>query len=218
MIYRRLGKRLFDLAVSVSALVLLMPVLAIIALIIRLRLGAPVFFRQERPGRGGRPFVLLKFRTMTDARDARGQLLPDEERVSRVGQFLRRTSLDELPELFNVFKGEMSVVGPRPLLMCYLERYTPEQNRRHDVLPGITGLAQVSGRNSLSWEEKFVLDVCYVDHCSLSQDIQILLRTVGTVIFGDGISAPSHFSSPEFMGSHPSTDTKSPAALRKEVA
>ena len=172
--YRVIGKRLFDLALIIAALPLLAPVAAVVALLVRRKLGSPVLFRQERPGLGGKPFVMLKFRTMTDARDAAGELLPDEERTHPFGQMLRRTSLDELPELLNVLKGEMSLVGPRPLLMRYLPRYTPEQYRRHHVLPGITGLAQVSGRNNLPWDEKFALDVHYADHCSLGLDIKIL--------------------------------------------
>lgn len=195
-----LRKRLFDLALVIPALILLAPVLLVTALFVRRKLGSPVLFRQERPGLGGTPFILLKFRTMTDARDDSGALLPDEKRTHPFGQMLRHTSLDELPELLNVLKGEMSLTGPRPLLMRYLPRYTPEQNRRHDVLPGITGLAQVSGRNNLSWDEKFALDVQYVDQCSLWLDIRILLLTVRAVTAAEGVSAPSHFSSPEFMG------------------
>ena len=198
--YRVIGKRLFDLALVIPALLVLAPVAAVVALLVRRRLGSPILFRQERPGLGGKPFVMLKFRTMTDARDAAGALLPDEERTHPFGQMLRRTSLDELPELLNVLKGEMSLVGPRPLLMRYLPRYTPEQYRRHDVLPGITGLAQVSGRNNLSWDDKFALDVQYVDRRSLWLDIRILLLTVRAVTAAEGVSAPSHFSSPEFMG------------------
>ena len=198
--YRVIGKRLFDLALVIPALLVLAPVLLGVALLVRRRLGSPVLFRQERPGLGGKPFVMLKFRTMTDARDAAGALLPDEARTHPFGQMLRRTSLDELPELLNVLKGEMSLVGPRPLLMRYLPRYTPEQNRRHDVLPGITGLAQVRGRNNLPWDEKFVLDVQYADQCSLWLDIRILLLTVRAVTAAEGVSAPSHFSAPEFMG------------------
>ena len=193
-------KRFFDLALTIPALLLLAPVLLVVALLVRVRLGAPVLFRQARPGLGGRPFTLLKFRTMTDARDDAGALLPDEKRVHPFGQMLRRTSLDELPELLNVLKGEMSLVGPRPLLMRYLPRYSPEQMRRHDTLPGITGLAQVSGRNNLSWEEKFALDVEYVDRRSPWLDLKILLMTVRAVTAAEGVSAPSHFSSPEFMG------------------
>ena len=197
---RLLRKRCFDLALTIPALLLLAPVMGVVALLVRRRLGAPVLFRQERPGLRGAPFQILKFRTLTDARDERGAWLPDEQRTTLFGQWLRRTSLDELPEFLNVFKGEMSLVGPRPLLMRYLPRYSAEQMRRHDVPPGITGLAQVSGRNNLSWEEKFALDVEYVDGHSLWLDLQILGRTVRAVVDGDGVSAPEHFSSPEFMG------------------
>ena len=195
-----LPKRLFDLALTIPALLLLAPVLLVVALLVRVKLGTPVIFRQERPGLNGTPFILLKFRTMTDARDHAGALLPDEKRTHPFGQMLRRTSLDELPELLNVLKGEMSLVGPRPLLMRYLSRYTPEQMRRHDALPGITGLAQVSGRNNLSWEEKFALDVEYVDRRSLWLDVKILMMTVRAVTAAEGVCAPACFSAPEFMG------------------
>ncbi len=195
-----LRKRLFDLALTIPALLLLAPVLLVVALLVRCKLGTPILFRQERPGLGGKAFLLLKFRTMTDARDGDGELLPDTQRTTPFGLMLRRTSLDELPELLNVLKGEMSLVGPRPLLMRYLPRYTPEQMRRHDTLPGITGLAQVSGRNNLSWEEKFALDVHYVDRWSLWMDLKILLLTVRAVTAAEGVSAPSCFSAPEFMG------------------
>ena len=198
--YRKFGKRLLDLIFGVLALALSMPVLAIVAVLVRLKLGTPVLFRQMRPGHHGRPFKMYKFRTMTDARDVNGELLPDEQRITPFGLALRRTSLDELPELINVLKGNMSFVGPRPLLMQYLDRYTEEQNRRHEVLPGITGLAQVSGRNTLSWEHKFDLDVWYVDHLSAWLDLKILALTVLAVLGGRGVSAPSYVSAPEFMG------------------
>ena len=198
--YVRFGKRLLDLALTVPALVLLLPVLALVAVLVRLKLGSPVLFRQQRPGYHGRPFTIYKFRTMADTRDPDGKLLPDEQRITAFGNLLRRTSLDELPELINVLKGDMSLIGPRPLLMEYLDRYTPDQMRRHDALPGITGLAQVSGRNNLSWEEKFALDVWYVDHCSAWLDFKILLRTPGIVLGGKGVSAPSHVTAPEFLG------------------
>jgi lipopolysaccharide/colanic/teichoic acid biosynthesis glycosyltransferase len=194
-------KRVADVLTAGSLLFLTLPVLAAIALAIRLALGSPVLFRQTRPGLHGRPFDLLKFRTMRDTRGADGQMRPDAERMTPLGRWLRRTSLDELPELLNVLKGEMSLVGPRPLLMQYLERYTPHQARRHEVLPGITGLAQVSGRNQLSWEDRFDLDVWYVDHWSLWLDARILLRTVRKVIGGEGVSQPGHETAAEFMGS-----------------
>ena len=182
--YRAFGKRLLDLAVTIPALVLLAPVLALVTLLVRLKLGAPVLFRQERAGRHGRPFTLIKFRTMTDARDEQGELLADAERLTPFGRFLRRASLDELPQLVNVLRGEMSLVGPRPLYPAYLAQYTPEQNRRHDVPPGITGLAQVRGRNASLFSERLRHDVEYVDTLSLWLDCRILLRTVYLVGFG----------------------------------
>jgi sugar transferase EpsL len=197
--YSKFGKRLLDLAFTVPTLILLAPVIAAVALLVRIKLGSPVLFRQQRPGLGGSPFM-IKFRTMTSARDADGKLLPDEQRITPFGKMVRRTSLDELPELINVLKGDMSLVGPRPLLMDYLDRYTQEQMRRHDALPGITGLAQASGRNNLSWEEKFALDVWYVDHCSPWLDVKILAMTVGVVFKGEGVSARSYVSAPEFKG------------------
>jgi sugar transferase EpsL len=189
--YRNFGKRIFDLVVTVPLLILLSPVIAAVAVLVRLRLGSPVIFRQQRPGLDGAPFTILKFRTMTSERDANGALLPDEERITKLGRALRRTSLDEVLQLVNVVKGNMSLVGPRPLLMDYLERYTPHQKRRHELHPGITGLAQVSGRNSLSWEEKFALDVWYVDHCSAYLDLKILAMTVRAVLGGQGVSTSS---------------------------
>jgi lipopolysaccharide/colanic/teichoic acid biosynthesis glycosyltransferase len=195
------SKRAFDVVVSSAALVVLAPLIAVVALAVRINLGAPVLFRQQRPGRHGRPFTLLKFRSMRDARDAGGRVLPDGDRLTPFGRALRRTSLDELPELVNVLRGEMSLVGPRPLLMQYLPRYTPRQARRHEVRPGITGLAQVSGRNALSWEERFELDVWYVDHQSLRLDLAILARTAMKVLVGDGVSQPGHDTAMEFMGS-----------------
>lgn len=195
-------KRLFDLALAGLGLVILSPVLLLLALLVRIVHGSPVLFTQTRPGFQGRPFRIYKFRTMTNARDENGQLLPDAHRLTRLGRFLRASSLDELPELFNVLRGEMSLVGPRPLLMQYLERYTPEQARRHQVLPGITGWAQVNGRNALTWEEKFRLDVWYVDHWSLWLDVKILLLTLWKVLKREGISQPGHATAEEFMGSN----------------
>lgn len=201
--YRRYGKRLLDLIIVIPALIILAPVMAVIALLVRIKLGRGVIFRQRRPGLHGRPFMLLKFRTMTDARDAQGRLLPDAQRLTPFGRFLRSTSLDELPELFCVLRGEMSLVGPRPLLMQYLERYTPQQRRRHEVLPGITGLAQINGRNALSWEAKFAYDVQYVDHLSLWLDLKILALTLWKVIKREGINQPGHATAEEFMGTPP---------------
>lgn len=201
--YRRYGKRFLDLVIVIPALVVLAPVMAIIALLIRIKLGPGVFFRQQRPSLHGKPFTMLKFRTMTDARDAQGNLLPDAQRLTPFGRFLRSTSLDELPELFCVLRGEMSLVGPRPLLMQYLERYTPEQRRRHEVLPGITGLAQINGRNALSWEQKFAYDVQYVDRLSFWLDVQILFLTLWKVIKREGISQPGCATAEEFRGSPP---------------
>jgi len=195
-------KRLFDLALSIPAFFLLSFLMLIIALLVRMKIGAPVLFRQVRPGLHGRPFVIYKFRTMTDARDEDGNLLPDEKRLTHTGRLLRGTSLDELPELLNVLKGDMSIVGPRPLLIQYLDRYTTEQARRHEVKPGITGWAQVNGRNAISWEEKFKLDVWYVDNQSLSLDFRILLMTVKNVLRRDGISQAGHATAQEFLGSH----------------
>ena len=193
-------KRAFDLAVTIPAVLLLLPLLAIVAVLVRYKLGTPVFFRQQRPGLHGKPFTIYKFRTMTDARDAQGMLLPDSERLTPFGRFLRCTSLDELPELFNVLKGDMSVVGPRPLLMQYLGRYTPEQMRRHDVKPGITGWAQINGRNALTWEEKFSLDVWYVNNATLWLDLKILGFTIGTIFRREGINQPGHATAQEFLG------------------
>jgi len=194
-------KRLFDLLVTLPALFLLAPLMGLLALLVRFKLGAPVLFRQQRPGLHGRPFTLYKFRTMTDARDAQGALLPDAERLTPFGRFLRSISLDELPELFNVLKGEMSLVGPRPLLMEYLPRYTPEQMRRHEVRPGITGWAQVNGRNALTWEEKFQMDVWYVEHLSFWLDIRILALTFIKVFQREGISQPGRATVDYFTGS-----------------
>lgn len=199
--YRRIGKRTLDLGLTLPALVILAPAAFAIGGLVRLKLGKPILFRQERPGHEGQLFELVKFRTMTDARGPDGELLPDQERLTPFGRLLRRTSLDELPTLWNVVRGEMSLVGPRPLLVQYLERYSPEQNRRHEVLPGITGWAQINGRNALEWREKFALDVWYVDHVSLRTDLAILLKTVAAVLDQRGISADGHATMPEFMGS-----------------
>lgn len=199
--YRRAGKRLLDLSLTLTALIVLAPLLLLLALLVRLKLGSPILFRQRRPGINGRAFTLLKFRTMTDARDKDGGLLPDAERLTRFGRFLRATSLDELPELFKVLKGDMSLVGPRPLLMEYLDRYTPEQARRHEVKPGLTGWAQINGRNALAWEDKFKLDVWYVDRVSFWLDMKILVLTLIRLIKREGISAEGHATMPFFLGS-----------------
>lgn len=193
-------KRLLDCLVSGVALVLLAPVLLWVAGLIFWRMGSPVLFSQERPGLKGRPFRVYKFRTMSDARDAQGQCLPDAQRLTALGSLLRRLSVDELPQLFNVLKGDMSLVGPRPLLMAYLPLYNATQARRHDVRPGITGWAQVKGRNAISWEEKFALDVWYVDHASLWLDVRILWMTVHKVLLRDGISAKGEATMPKFEG------------------
>lgn len=195
-------KRLFDIFASGIALLLLSPVIAIIAYFIHKKLGSPVLFRQVRPGLNGKPFEMIKFRTMKDAVDKNGLLLPDSERLTSFGIKLRSTSLDELPELWNVLKGEMSLVGPRPLLMGYLPLYNKEQNHRHDVRPGVTGWAQINGRNAISWQDKFKLDVWYVDHQSLWLDIKILLLTIKKVFIKEGISATEHVTMPEFMGNN----------------
>jgi sugar transferase EpsL len=197
---RLLVKRTFDLGGAAIALVVLAPPLLFVALVVRAFLGSPVLFRQERPGYKGRPFRCLKFRTMTDKRDAKGQLLSDADRLTSFGRFLRSTSLDELPELINVLRGEMSLVGPRPLLMQYLERYTPAQMRRHEVLPGITGWAQVNGRNAASWEQKFAYDVWYVDNGSFWLDLKILVVTLWKTFKREGISQSGHSTMPEFIG------------------
>lgn len=193
-------KRMFDLVVAGSAALILSPLLVLLALLVRTRLGSPILFKQERPGLHGRIFTICKFRTMTDERDATGQLLPDAQRLTRFGRLLRSTSLDELPELLNILKGEMSLVGPRPLLIEYLPIYSAEQRRRHDMLPGITGWAQVNGRNAVSWSQKFALDVWYVDHQSLWLDIKIIWLTLWTVLKREGISQPGHATAEKFRG------------------
>jgi len=194
--YRHGFKRIVDICVAALALVVLAPVMLVTAVVVRARLGSPVFFRQQRPGLHGVPFAILKFRTMRTATDAQS----DEERLTAVGRVLRSLSLDELPELVNVLRGEMSLVGPRPLLVQYLDRYTPEQARRHDVRPGITGWAQVNGRNALTWPDKFRLDVWYVDHVSFALDCRILWLTVGALVTRRGISQPGHSTAEEFKG------------------
>jgi sugar transferase EpsL len=198
------SKRALDLVITIPGIIVFSPFLLIISVLVLVNFGTPILFRQKRPGYRSKPFYVYKFRTMTDARDAQSNLLPDSQRITRLGRFLRSTSLDELPEMFNVLKGEMSWVGPRPLLMQYLERYSPEQARRHDVLPGITGWAQINGRNSLTWEEKFNLDVWYVDHQSFGLDIKILLISILKVLRREGINQPGQATAEEFMGNHDS--------------
>ena len=195
-------KRILDLALAILGILMLSPTIVTAGLLIRLKLGSPVICRQQRPGFNAEPFRLLKFRTMRNTRDQHGQLLPDDQRLTHLGKFLRRTSLDELPELFNVLKGDMSVVGPRPLLMQYLDRYTLEQARRHEVKPGITGWAQVNGRNAITWEKKFEHDVWYVDHMCLSLDLKIMGMTLWKILTMEGINQPGQATAQEFMGTH----------------
>jgi lipopolysaccharide/colanic/teichoic acid biosynthesis glycosyltransferase len=199
--YDAYGKRFLDLALGIPAAVLCLPLLAVVAMAVRVALGRPVLFSQGRLGRHARLFTLYKFRTMNDALGRDGMPLPDSMRLTSFGRFLRRTSLDELPELYNVLRGEMSLVGPRPLLLRYLDRYTAEQARRHEVKPGLTGWAQVNGRNAITWEEKFALDVWYVDHCSLRVDLKILVMTLWKVLKREGINSAGDATMPEFMGS-----------------
>lgn len=203
--YRRFFKRFFDIVLSACALAVLSLVLLIVAVLVRVKLGSPVIFCQERPGKDEKIFRLYKFRSMTDARDEDGELLPDEVRLTRFGKLLRSTSLDELPELWNILKGDMSIVGPRPLLVKYLPRYSAEQHRRHDVRPGLTGLAQVSGRNAISWEEKFALDVEYVDRVSFFLDIKIVFLTVVVVFRRSGIHSSTSETQEEFLGTKEET-------------
>jgi sugar transferase EpsL len=193
-------KRVFDVISALIGLILLSPLLLVVAVMVRLKLGSPVFFRHQRPGLHGKPFELIKFRTMTDERDADGKLLPDSERLPSFGRFLRSTSMDELPELLCVLKGDMSLVGPRPLMMKYLPRYTAEQARRHEVKPGITGWAQVNGRNASSWKKKFELDVWYADHWNLWLDCKIIMKTFISVFKREGINQPGQATASEFMG------------------
>ncbi len=198
--YRKFFKRFFDVLLSGCALILLSPVLLIVAVLVRTKLGSPVIFCQERPGKNEKIFKMYKFRSMTDARDENGVLLPDEVRLTRLGRILRSTSLDELPELWNILRGDMSIVGPRPLLVKYLPLYNEEQRHRHDVRPGLTGLAQVHGRNALSWEERFTYDVDYVSRITALGDLKILLQTVSSVMRREGISSGTSATMEEFQG------------------
>jgi lipopolysaccharide/colanic/teichoic acid biosynthesis glycosyltransferase len=208
-VYNPTGKRLLDIVLSGLGIILLLPLplLLLLALLVRIFLGSPVLFCQLRPGLHGRPFTLLKFRTMTNARNGAGKLLPDAERITPFGNFLRSTSLDELPELWNIFRGEMSLVGPRPLLMEYLECYTPEQFRRHQVRPGLTGWAQVQGRNAISWEDKFRLDIWYVDNLSFTLDCRIVLLTLAAILKRKDINQPGHATMERFTGSQGQKET-----------
>jgi len=202
---RHFIKRLFDIISSAAGLIVISPLLVVLAVLVRLKLGSPILFRQQRPGLGGKAFVIYKFRTMTDQRDASGNLLPDEQRLPAFGRFLRSTSFDELPELLNVLKGDMSIVGPRPLMMKYLSRYATEQVRRHEVKPGITGWAQINGRNAISWEDKFKLDVWYVDNWTLWLDVKIILKSIWMVVTKQGITQQGRATMDEFMGTQQKT-------------
>lgn len=207
--YSRSGKRVFDLAIVLVLLPVLFPVMLCVWVCVAIFLGVPVIFRQSRPGLHGKVFTLFKFCSMTNGCDSEGVLLPDEQRLTRFGRFLRASSLDELPELWNVLKGEMSLVGPRPLLVEYLEKYTPEQSRRHEVRPGITGWAQVNGRNGVAWEKRFEMDIWYVENCSLWLDLKIMWLTVKTVFARSGISAQGHATMPYFTGEESATNGES---------
>ena len=198
--YKRFVKRCLDFLLSLAALIILSPVLLLVAILVRCKLGSPILFKQKRPGLHEKIFCMYKFRTMTDAKDADGNLLPDEVRLTKFGKLLRSTSLDELPELFNILKGDMAIVGPRPLLVQYLPRYNERQHHRHDVRPGFTGLAQVNGRNSISWQEKFEWDVRYVENVSFLMDLRIIAKTVKVVLKRDGISSETSATMEDFRG------------------
>lgn len=199
--YRKYLKRVFDIFCALAALAVFWWLYIIVAVLVRINLGSPVIFKQPRPGKDERIFNLYKFKTMTDERDENGNLLPDEERLTTFGKILRKTSLDELPEAFNILKGDMSVVGPRPLLACYLSRYNERQRHRHDVRPGLSGLAQINGRNALSWEEKFEYDIKYIENITFLGDIKIILQTVKSALMREGISSETSVTMEEFMGS-----------------
>lgn len=198
--YAKYFKRILDFLLSLIAIIILLPVLLIVAILVRIKLGSPVIFKQERPGKNEKIFTLYKFRTMTDKKDENGNLLPDSERLTKFGKTLRSTSLDELPELFNILKGDMAIVGPRPLLVEYLPLYNREQKHRHDVRPGLTGLAQVNGRNTISWEEKFKEDIEYIRNITLKNDLKIILKTVGKVLKREGISQENNVTMKKFEG------------------
>lgn len=200
-VYEKYIKRPLDFLLSLLALIVLSPILLIVAVLVRIKLGSPVIFKQQRPGLNGEIFNMYKFRTMTDERDENGELLPDEERLKEFGKKLRSTSLDELPELWNIVRGDMSLIGPRPLLVKYLPRYNAHQARRHEVRPGVTGYAQINGRNSITWEKKFDLDVEYVDNVTFVGDLQIIFKTIKTVLMREGISSDSSVTMEEFAGS-----------------
>ena len=206
--YKKFVKRLLDIVLSGTALIILSPVLLIVAILVRIKLGSPVIFHQKRPGKDGKIFTMCKFRTMTDEKDGNGNLLPDEVRLTKFGKLLRSTSLDELPELWNIFKGDMSIVGPRPLLVQYLPLYNEEQKHRHDVRPGLTGLAQVNGRNAITWEKKFEYDVEYVRNVNFMMDVKILIGTVMAVLKRDGISSETSATMEVFTGTSKKEDTK----------
>ncbi len=199
-IYKYFFKRPIDFCLSLIGIVVLFPILAIVALLVRIHFGAPVVFKQERPGKNGKSFMIYKFRTMTNARDKNGNLLPDEIRLTKFGKLLRKTSLDELPELWNILKGDMSIVGPRPLLVSYLPLYNKEQKKRHHVRPGLTGLAQVNGRNAISWEEKFRYDVQYVDDITFMGDVSIVIQTIQKVVKSESVNSPNHATMEPFTG------------------
>lgn len=198
--YKNFIKRFLDILFSLILLIVLSPILLVLMIIVRIKLGSPIFFKQERPGKDGKIFTLYKFRTMTDKKNEKGELLPDSERLTSFGKLLRSTSLDELPELINILKGDMSFIGPRPLLVEYLELYNEEQKHRHDVRPGLTGLAQVEGRNLLSWEERFKLDVKYVGNVSFINDIKIIFKTIGVVFKREGVSSATSSTMEKFTG------------------
>lgn len=199
--YKNCIKRCLDILLSLCGIIVLSPVLLVLTILVRLKLGRPVLFKQERPGKDEKIFTLCKFRTMTDERDEKGDLLPDEVRLTKFGKLLRATSLDELPELFNILKGDMSVIGPRPLLVRYLPRYNAFQRRRHEVRPGLTGLAQINGRNALTWEEKFAYDIRYVENLTFAMDVRIFAGTIRAVLKREGINSETSATMEEFMGS-----------------